>query len=156
MQEINKRLERYFGTLDGQPTFRLVRGGEIREKRKTENGVGEVNKYPFDGGYWILERRLPNPTPDYLIGNYTYEPMWIFRGPNNERQIPVWKAIELIIHNILYMEKDHSIRDIKSDKEYQQESQEICDFLDNESPEIPVALKDGEAIVVPANYGDEK
>lgn len=113
IETINERLRGVFGTLlNGMPKYRLVWSNGQREKRfgtydiyagsiylRTETGVLDVEKYPAYKNQWILEKCLGNSNKE-LICEYSYEPVWVFRGPNNESLYPHYRVCEILIQSI--------------------------------------------------------
>ena len=51
---------------------------------RTEVGVKEVLKYPFDQDSWVLEKLINVDDNDELITKTSYEPLYIFKDKNGK------------------------------------------------------------------------
>lgn len=98
---------------------------------RTETGVFEVPKYPFDKDRWAVEKCIPNP-PGYDIAgvNYSYEPLFILKT-NTDEYLPLEKkAIRIII----FFHENPDITRMNpaqlADAELKMEAQEVAEFED--------------------------
>jgi hypothetical protein len=171
---INSRLADFYGrdvSLDN-PNYRIVWSTDQFEHRKgtyedyDENGtfirrvqeVRYVEKYPFYPNRWILESLQFNELNPELFTKISYEPLWVFGEAGSDPQ-PLWRAVQLIVNISKAVEKVKRTQKDLDEEEFQKvqkERQLFKEILQNESPYIAGALKDGAAVVVPSNYGDEK
>lgn len=135
-------------------------------------GLKELKKYPQGvwGECFILERIFSslnfanklgvNAKPPSDVYEWDgYEPVWSFKInlPNGEKLAvrPVWKAVELVVHTLLYGAKESLIDAYdKEEKDWSDEHAEIKMMLDDDLPFKIMQMKHGEGIVVPNNFGD--
>lgn len=98
---------------------------------RTETGVFEVPKYPYDKDRWALEKCIPNP-PGYDIAgvNFSYEPLFILKTNEGEYLPLEKKAIRIILyfHNNPDINQQ-SPNDIV-DAEAKMEAKEVAEFDD--------------------------
>ena len=166
LKQINKKLKDLFGSLDGKnPTFRIVWSGDQYEDRfgeyedyseggiflRSYQGVRKVEKYQEDPPSYVLERMMPNPHPDEILGVLTtYEPLFFFKNDLDE-QLPVeWKAVEFIMWNILYGPREavkRALPPIGSKERDDIEHLKVMEFLDDASPYIAGMIHDRTAVV---------
>ena len=119
VKNINMQLKFKFGMLfDGRPNFRIVWSNDQREYRQGEfndfipgtnillrrfKGIREVDKYPFKSNRWVLERLVYMFNPEIVSSeNGTYEPVFIFEDKGGFFLEPIWRAVELMVHTLLY------------------------------------------------------
>ncbi|SRR5258706_3349359 len=116
VQEINLRLERYYGKVDDlRPYWRVVWSDDQLEKQlrtHTKDGfqlltpeVQEVPKYrQWIQHKYILEKLTPVPIENEFelpeSHGLSYEPLWIFEDKNGNALPPQWDAIQLIIKSV--------------------------------------------------------
>jgi hypothetical protein len=169
---INRQLIEAYGTDIGlgKPNFRLAWSTSQLEKRygefevfseagiylRTEKCVSEVPKYPEWPDKWVLERLLSTAGNPYLemVTKFSYEPVWIFGAANSESQ-PIWRAVDLLIKELLYKKRKYLTRADYEEAEAKRmalEKERCKEIIQDESPWLPGLLKSGSAIVVPANY----
>ena len=115
--QINKNLVTYYGEDGtGKPNFRVVWAPDQREVQCGEFeeyygsifvrefvGAKEVKKYPWVGDKWILEKLLPNPSPDVInIGSfYSYECVYVFQD-KHQNWLPVeWPVCKIVINALI-------------------------------------------------------
>ena len=112
--KINEWLAQHYGmTLDGKSIHRVVWSTNLTEKRRgkydifagsiyvrTEVGVKEVLKYPFDQDSWVLEKLINVDDNDELITKTSYEPLYIFKDKNGNQLPLISKAVEYYMHVI--------------------------------------------------------
>ena len=110
---INSWLSQHYGvTLDGKSVYRVIWSTNLTEKRlgtyeifagnifiRTEYGVKEVLKYPFDQHRWILEK-LVNVDNDELLTKTSYEPLYILKDKDGKFLPLELKVIEYYMHVI--------------------------------------------------------
>ena len=166
---INKKLADLHGKHDdGRPYFRIAWTTDQTETRLgtfryyTEAGlftyeetcVRERKKYPYIKDRWLLEKlTFPKQklwSPDLIgIWNGSYEPVWCFNKEGNY-QIPEWWAVERLVKAALYgPEAVKKTADDLYEEENKRMKKEIdlnYDILDNETPEMAHALKEGSGV----------
>lgn len=115
-QRVNELLlSKYGKAIDRDlPKFRVVRAEEETERRLgdfalvgldgkpigTESCIKTVQKYPFLGPCWVLEMYcgVPDQTVrDAVQASYTYEPLYVLLGPNEEELELSWLPIEMAV-----------------------------------------------------------
>lgn len=96
------------------PKFRVVRAEEETERRLgnfglldfngnpvgSERCIKTVQKYPFLGPCWVLEMYCGVPNQeihDAVQAPYTYEPLFVLLGPNEEPLDLAWLPIEMAV-----------------------------------------------------------
>lgn len=170
VEEINKRLSDNYGKDVGlsTPNYRIVKAETQTEHRYStyrdhdDNGifirevkeVREVPKYPFYEGAWILEALQPNGGNPELLTKVSYEPIWVF-GQAGSDPTPIWRAVEMLVkaHKMVDRVKK-SPQDLK-DEEIAKIAKEriICkQIIQNETPYMASALKDGYAVTVASDH----
>lgn len=151
----------------GQPNFRIFTTKQT-EKRyeefniftdngiflRTEKGVNEVEKYPaeFDN-LWVLERLIPTIGNPYLeqVAKLSYEPVWIFGAANSDKT-PIWRAVRLLVNNVLNGGDPNSKRMSPSDLVKAEEERMIkekahmLDIIQDDSPFIPAMVHAGSGV----------
>lgn len=168
---INRKLvENYGKDLYGNATYRVVYSSSQRENRygtfevKTESGIflrtetcwKEVPKYPLFPDMWVFEKIQENygQNPEIQKG-MTYEPIWFFRDAKGEKVQPEWWACEAIVQADRAVKKMQLSPDdfqAAEDLRMAREKMVCKDIIQNESPYLAGALRDGSAIAVPSNY----
>lgn len=173
VRSINKKLAELYGkNLDGRPFYRIVWSENTTEKRigtfydfngiiftRTFKGMREVRKYE-DPGFrerFILEKLIPmlenQEVWDSAFGQGSYEPIWVFRGPNNTFRRPTLKAVEFLLGMIQGEKRKLTEKDIDDMEEQllEKETEENFNML-NDVSTMAHALAHKEGIVVPTNY----
>lgn len=115
LETINQFLKDKFGidTEDKEPIFRVVWSDSQFEKRETnytDSGIAlihpevrELPKYPWVKHMYILERRVlvPDESLKELAGlRKSYEPIWVFKGADNNPVPPTIPGCEFIIDSL--------------------------------------------------------
>jgi len=114
---INDRLSRLYGrhTVIDKPIFRLAFSEELTEKRsgekavfadcngvdiflRMEDGIHEVQKYPWLDNQWVVEQLMENPHQDVFEGQYIYNCIYAFK---ENLPCPPWKAIQFFVQNFI-------------------------------------------------------
>ena len=170
--DINKRLLEYYGrdVVWNRPIYRVVWSSSQRETRFAEyedwyNQViflrkvkewRETLKYPQNPDRWVLERIFPNPRQDELLGEFSYEPLFVFQDKNGNYLPPVWNAINLILYTLHTQNakkaKSNEEMELSKEKEAaRREEEEILDSLIQSDYELASKVHDGEGIFVPSN-----
>ena len=117
--KLNKWLSQHYGmTVVGLPIHRIVWSTSLTEKRngtydiyagsiyvRTEFGVKEVLKYPFDQDRWILEKLVNVEDNSELVTKNSYEPLYIFKDKDGNFLHLNTKAVEYYMHIITNAEK---------------------------------------------------
>ena len=112
--KINKWLAQHYGmTIDGMAIYRVIWSTGLTEHRngkydifagsiyvRTEVGVKEVLKYPFDQDRWILEKLINVDNNDELVTKTSYEPLYIFKDKDGNYLPLIGKAVEYYMHVI--------------------------------------------------------
>lgn len=161
VNEINEILLNRFGRVFDRPKYRLtwsttatefryVEGSEyyLNIKLRDVKTIQEMPKYPRDKDRWVLEilTEIPESLKHELVGDrgLTYEPLWVFKK-GNEYQEPfptyvyIWAYLS---HYPMEMIMDSECDLWKMDKK----EIELCyDMIDNEMPDLAIALKRGSA-----------
>jgi hypothetical protein len=155
---INKKLKRLYGYQDGGANFRLARTNDQIELRLDELTKKFIFKprynYLPERGYWVLEKlwRVVGEASNYLGGDWTYEPIYIYINPDTKEPLPVTDdSIHAFIHLALYGEKRKDKENWREaeEAEYERQSTVILEYLQNEVPSMAIQLKHGSAVVVP-------
>lgn len=169
---INRKLIEEYGldTELGIPKYRIVWSTSQIEKQfgihnifdssgtiflRTERGVFEEQKY--QGAFvdkWVLEHIKPTRGNPYLedIVSWSYEPIWIFGAANSNSQ-PIWRAVVLLIGNVLRGHdinwKPRSPQDlIREEEERMAREKELCKtILRDDSPIMATKLHSGSAVL---------
>lgn len=165
IQEINKKLEDYYGKdLYGNPKFRLSWSNFQVEKRKgtfnefsgdlfvrQTTGVKEVKKYPYIDSRWVLEIISPNPYDD-VDTKLSYEPLWVFQNAHGDYVEPIWRAVNFVITCYLNPQKlTPGQIESEDEREFAKEVLYFENLLAGESSWVSNALITGEGVVVPEN-----
>lgn len=170
VDDINQRLIDHYGRDVGlgNPNYRIVntkgltehRFGTFRDHDDSGNFIREVSevreteKYPFYEDAWVLEKLSPNIRNAELIAKVSYEPVWVF-GQAGSSPHPIWRAVQLLVNATKFVDRvKQSPSDIR-DAELKQFEKEriICkQILQNESPYLASALKDGYAVTVASDH----
>jgi hypothetical protein len=182
IEVLNKRLADLFGLYpDGRAKWRIVFSEDEFEKRLgdfedvTREGIylrsiTEVRLVPkyrkwINPPCYILERLLevPSSVETDLIEKTSYEPVWTFRDINNNPLPPIWRGIELVIHQVYenaarrlgvkYKDPRAEMRNPKIAIEAQRKEidDKARELFGNET-DVGDALAYKSGIVVPANY----
>ena len=67
---------------------------------RTEFGVKEVLKYPFDQDRWVLEKLVNVDNNDELVTKTSYEPLFIFKDKDGKFLPLERRAVEYYMHVI--------------------------------------------------------
>lgn len=170
IEDINTRLKDRFGTEIslGNPNYRIINTRGLTEHRYStfrdhdESGnfirevseVREVEKYPFYEDSWVLEKLVPNLGNSELIAKVSYEPLWVFGQAGSDRH-PIWRAVEMLVNASKFVDRiKKSPSDIKDEEIAQFERERIIckQMLQNDSPYLATALKDGYAVTVASDH----
>lgn len=173
VKRINKQINEKYGLLpDMRPRFRVVWSSDQTEKRegmfcdwyghvliRRVYEVREVLKYPFkdDRDRWVLETMIFTPSFDLKDSeNGHYEPLYVFKTNDGKYLKPVWKAVDFMLHCLLYGHKRTVEERFQADRDqFEREIQEIKEYLDDKTPYLADKLKRGSAVTVPSNYTKE-
>ena len=105
---INESLKKQYGVdINLRPFYRIVQNHNLTEKRLASIFYGEIEipgkkavetlKYNYlPDGYWILEQLFNTSNPE-LVQNFTYEPVYVFKGPDGEYQEPNLRACQFLV-----------------------------------------------------------
>ena len=122
--KINEWLAQHYGmTVEGRTVHRIVWSTNLTEKRhgkydifagsiyvRTEVGVKEVLKYPFDQDRWVLEKLVNVENNDELLTKTSYEPLYIFKD-NKGNFLPLnRRAVEYYMHVITNATKTNATK----------------------------------------------
>lgn len=171
---LNKWLADIYGRRvdDGQPNFRVVWSEDQYEKRRGEfahyiddlflyrkKEVVEVKKYPYILCRYVLERYQVNTHPEEIVGvNFSYEPLWCIMDKNGNYLPPKREALAYFLDYLLFEKKPRLTQsdfDEQERKEIEAEQKAFHEYLDNEVPALPAAIKRGEAAFIPGGeHGD--
>lgn len=150
-EEFNRKLSDTFGlALDGEPRFRVVFSDDEVETRigkfdeyygdilvRSFTGARECKKYSYLDGMFVLEERLPTFNPE-LIDKVTYEPIYIFRGENEEPLPLNWDVAMIIINKRLNpVHKPFMTEKMHNAEEERQKQEEIKKNLEYLNVAIP-------------------
>ncbi len=174
VKHINKWLKNQYGAdLTGRPFFRIVWSEIETEKRfslydqmlsdhiiyKTVKKLKEVKKYanPIYSERFILEKLIfgiDNPeiwADGDPIKNGTYEPIWVFRGPNDTYQVPTLKTVEFVIRMLLgdKVHRNQKMEDSDEESSLQDEIKDCVNALGGPEGDIASHLHTKSAIIVP-------
>lgn len=152
-EHYNTKLRMFYG-LDAHlnlPRFQLVWSTGLMERRagtfeahygniflRSETGVKDVLKYPVDQDRYILEHLTFNPHNDVVSGvinnpAFSYEPLWVFNGPNKTPQHLLWKGVEYLVKR--YFEsigaEKKTDKDLEAEDKAQieKEAKEVYEYL---------------------------
>jgi hypothetical protein len=165
---LNKKLiEREGRAFNGRPWYRIAWSENQTEKRigtfndfhgeifmRQFRGMREVRKYegPDFRDRWILEKLIFIDNPE-VWGAYhegSYEPIWVFRGPNGEYQKPNLRSVEFLLGMINSPKETMTQYQVDQEEERSLQA-EIASEEDRLHQEA--SMFDEEAtIVVPSNY----
>jgi hypothetical protein len=105
---INEHLKKQYGMdINMRPFYRIVQNINLTEKRFITHVIYDIevpSKLPVEclkynylpEGYWILEQ-LFNTTNPELVENFSYEPAYVFKGPDGEYQAPNLRGCQFLI-----------------------------------------------------------
>ena len=136
-QKINKWLAIHYGmTIVGQAVYRVIWSTRLTEHRRgrydifsghiylrTEVGVREVLKYPYDQDRWVLEKLVNVDNNDELVTKTSYEPLYIFKDNDGNHLPLISKAVEFYMHVITNGVKTN--RTILEDEAAKKEEEEL-------------------------------
>lgn len=169
-KRINKNLATIFGTDDKKrPWFRISLSDQTELRKGTFEewyhgiflrefkGCKLMPKYeyiPWDDPRWVLEKLVFMDLPDVPTAiEGTYEPVWVFYGPNGAYQKPVWNAVNLLVYLLLFGPKTtRSDFMAKDEKNFNDEVDMMEDYINDFRPWIASQLTEGHGIAVPHNY----
>lgn len=182
IDKINKRLEDHFGKDDlNRSIWRVVWSDEQFEKQlltHTPEGLElihpkwyEVPKYKMMGvkERYVLERLVIVPVQNAheLTTKVSYEPMWVFEDKNGFPLPPKYEACELVINTVYAAMGKRTSEKLYHDPEEGKTTPELIyehnervkklqqDLFGNETKETD-AVRVGEGVFVPSNYGDKQ
>lgn len=178
IKRLNLKLDETYGRYDNnRPIFRIVWADSQVEKRmgtfreflgplflREETKLAERKKYPEIKDRWVLEHQIPIPEvyrydfDSILLGGYSYEPVWIFNGPGDTYQVPIWDACQELCTLAIYgPEKKLTLTDMieADEKEFAKAVQKNLEILENDDPIIPNLVHAGEGIFVPSSFERE-
>lgn len=166
IKDINRKLKRKFGEIEGKQKFRIVWSDAQTEFRKLFHVSGiqllypeirETAKYPYAPSQWVMERWVAhggNAEIATMEGG-TYEPVWTFRAANGESLRPVWRAADIIALSAEGGLGRESMSDYLSKDQKQLES-EIEMFEDMLGEQGPDYGNQTDAFVAPVFYDATK
>jgi hypothetical protein len=158
-------MHRYGRSLDGKPNFRIIWSDDLTENRYgtvqkitkagiylgEETGLHELPKYSYIKERYILEKLMWSDNPE-LYEKFSYEPIWVFQDKDSNFLFPIWKAVEKLVHTLLYAEKTKETFTEEDEQREIEKDQKICrDIVDDECSFLHMQMKHGEAIIVPSN-----
>lgn len=116
----------------GQVEKRLIQNRNVFSGQiflRTESGVFEVPRYPFDKDRWVVEKCVPNPSGyDIVDSNYSYEPLFILQT-NKGVFLPLEKkAVRIIINFHENPQKTHMTPGEMESDEARREAEEVAEF----------------------------
>jgi hypothetical protein len=167
VEQINAKLLLYYGKNVNcdKPNYRVVWSTGLTERRRgefivhdahgnrrgSEVGVREVLKYPLYQDRWVFERLFPNPNQDEVVGDYTYEPVWVFEDEQGNAQ-PLWVEAVMFVARQAAMPEIQRRTQAEVDRieaeRMEKEQQNTKDFIDNEYPDTIDRIHDGEGVVI--------
>ena len=116
----------------GQTEKRLIKDRNVFSGPiflRTESGVFEVPKYPFNKDRWVLEKCIVVPRDYAIVGvNHTYEPLFVFETNKGEFLPLEKKAINLILHFHEHPELTRLSPSELASAEAKAEAEEVADF----------------------------
>jgi hypothetical protein len=176
IERINNFLIKEYGYHGAtHPIWRVVWSHDEFEKRwtdRTHEGLQllhkEVRTLPkyrqWADNFYILERFLevPSGTDSDLVEDYSYEPVWVFRGSNDEPLPPDLEAIRIIIGQVYSAAARVTGAKYKNDEDDPKIAHEVKrarldklkSFLFGDENSTTDALAHGDGVVVPRNYGE--
>ena len=121
--KINEWLAQHYGmTLDGLSIHRIIWSTNLTERRRgkydifagsiyvrTEVGVKEVLKYPFDQDRWILEKLINVEDNTELMDKTSYEPLYVFKDKDGNFLPLIHKAVEYYMYIITNATKTNKV-----------------------------------------------
>lgn len=131
--------------------YRFVEGTEyiLNIKLRDVKAMQEMPKYPRDKDRWVLEIlvEIPENLKHELVGDrgLTYEPLWIFKR-GEEYQEPTDNVCYLLAWLSAAPVETVMASDSDIWKMEKKEFDECLDIIDNELPDIAIALKRGSAV----------
>lgn len=172
IEDINKWLLREYGREDdGRARFRVVFSEGITEKRwiqHTDEGfellspeVREVPKYNQFKDVYILERLVPVGPESDLTEKISYEPAWVFYGPNDEPLPPRFAACKFIADSMYAaMNGEKTPRNYQdpdaTPEQREAKLQEVMKQLFGNETAVGDALAHGYGVTVPSSYQKEE
>lgn len=170
---LNKQLREHYGidSITSLPIWRIVFSEEQFEKRLMQHSDGGVlllipevrlvKKYSqWINEKYVLERLVlvPEISQDELpTQKLSYEPIWVFQDSKGNYLPPKFEASKFVIDAVYAALGKESLAKYK-DPEIEEGAHEkkidnIQEELYGEESDVTDALRCGEAIVVPPNYG---
>ena len=173
IESINQQLIDLFGldTATGQPIFRIVWSEDQLEKRLTDRSekglilpfpmVKLLPKYQWIKEKFVLERLVVVPEQNIkeLAGiKLSYEPLWVFKGKNEEYVPPTLWAAKFVIDTLYAaMGKTSLAKYVDEAEKYPEEAKrqrvkKLEEELFGDESNLLGRTVTGEAIVVPQSY----
>jgi len=169
-QELNKfnaSLLFNYGRLWDKPKYRLSWTNDCREQRYVEGkqylegskgriflhdvkGIAEMPKYPRDRDRYVLEIlvEVPKALWEELVEHTSYEPLHIFKhSVTSQYREPTWFIINALA-NLSHYPMEQAIINVFEVMRHMDELdyQRSLDILNNELPDLAIALKKGSAV----------
>jgi hypothetical protein len=143
LKEVNDLLASELGPSPfGVPNFRIAWSTGLTEKRfgtfsdfygkiflRQVTEVRDVLKYPFDQDRWILERAQSAAGNRELMGDYSYEPLYVFKDEHGLYLPLERRPVEVLIHRIKNPLSPSQIREVLEKRLESQEEDEVNAFL---------------------------
>ena len=102
LEDANKKIQERWGKgIGGKPMYRIAMADQI-EMLVDHMGTHHVNrKYECeDPRCYVLEFLADASQNPEIPRDWSYEPLWVFRGPDGEPLPLLWKAIEFILYTL--------------------------------------------------------
>ena len=167
VEAINNSLLLNYGRLWDKPKYRLswttecmeeryIEGKEFLERSKDRiylrdvKGIIKVPKYPRDKDRYVLEIlvEVPEVLWEELVERISYEPIHIFKaaGSSNYRE-PTWFIVNALAC-LSHFPMEQAIINVEDElRKMDRRDYELSyEILDNELPDLAIALKQGSAV----------
>lgn len=170
-QILNKWLKEQYGSdLRGRAWYRVIWSEDETEKRLGTfedyygsvfagffHGLREVKKYanPTYKERWILEKLIYGIQNAEIWGDTardgSYEPIWVFRGPNDTYQRPTAKACSFVLRMLLgdKERRNQKMEDSAEESSLAQEINDSVEVLGGSDDSISSHLHTRTGVVVP-------
>jgi len=143
LKEVNDLLASELGPSPfGVPNFRIIWSTNLTEKRfgtfsdfygkifvRQVTEVRDVLKYPFDQDRWILERVQSSVGNKELMGDYSYEPIYVFKDEHGLYLPLARRPVEVLIHRIKNPLTPSQIKAVLEKRLEDEEEAEVEAFL---------------------------
>lgn len=167
VNRFNESLLNNYGRLWDKPKYRLSWTNDCFEQRYVEGraflegskgkvflhdvkGINNVPKYPRDGNRYVLEIlvEVPKQLWEELVEHISYEPLHIFKNTNsNEYREPNWFILNALA-SLSHYPVEQAVMNVFELMRHmdQKDYEHSLDILNNELPDLAIALKKGSAV----------